>query len=279
MPCTRKRTSSSLRASSSKTRMNVSPMRLRFFSGSVTPASCARKRSLRLHVHERHLEVVAERLDDLLGLAVAQQAVVDEHARQLVADRAVHEQRRDGGVDAAREAADDALVADLLADALDLLVDHGERRPRRGRVAGVGRGSSCSMSVPRGVCRPRGGTARRRARARGPPSPRSARRGDEAVTPKPSGARTTASLWLIQHVVDVARGRANSTPPRVGSSAVLPNSAVPVRPTSPPSARGHGLHAVADAEHRDPELEQAGSSARRARLVDRAPGRRRGSSP
>ena len=81
--------------------MNVSPMILRFCSGSVTPARSCRNRSLRLHVDERHLEVAAERLDHLLGLALPEQAVVDEDARQLVADRLVDEQRRDGGVDAA----------------------------------------------------------------------------------------------------------------------------------------------------------------------------------
>ena len=57
-----------------------------------------------LHVHERHLEVPAERLLDLLGLALAVQAVVDEHARELVADRPVHEERRHRGVDAAARA-------------------------------------------------------------------------------------------------------------------------------------------------------------------------------
>ena len=45
MPWTRKPTSSSFAASSSKTRMNSSPMILRLRSGSSTPASLARKRS------------------------------------------------------------------------------------------------------------------------------------------------------------------------------------------------------------------------------------------
>ena len=39
---------------------------------------------------------------DLLGLSRPKKAVVDEHAGQLVADRALHERRRDGGVDARR---------------------------------------------------------------------------------------------------------------------------------------------------------------------------------
>ena len=82
--------------------MNSSPTILRFVSGSLTPASCVEEPLLRAHVHERHVEVAAEGLDDLLRLVLAHQAVVDEDARQLVADRLVDEQRRDGGVDAAR---------------------------------------------------------------------------------------------------------------------------------------------------------------------------------
>ena len=83
------------------------------------------------------MEVVAERLHHLLGLVLAQQAVIDEHAGQLVADRAVHQQRRDRRVDAARERADHLRVADLLADPLDLLLDELQRRPGRRRLAGV----------------------------------------------------------------------------------------------------------------------------------------------
>ena len=78
---------------------------------------------------QRHLEVVAEGGDHLLALVLAHQPVVDEHARQLVADRAVHEQRGDGGVDAAGEAADHAPVADLRADRGDLLLDDRSGAP------------------------------------------------------------------------------------------------------------------------------------------------------
>ena len=77
---------------------------------------------------QRDVEVVAEGGDHLRALVLAHQAVVDEHARQPVADRAVHEQRRDARVDPAREPADRAPVADLGADPLDLLLDHRARR-------------------------------------------------------------------------------------------------------------------------------------------------------
>ena len=82
-------------------------------------------------VDERDVEVVAERLDDLLGFVLAQQPVVDEDTRELVADGLVHEERRNCRVDAAREAADDALRPDLRADPLDLLLDHRGGRPHR----------------------------------------------------------------------------------------------------------------------------------------------------
>ena len=62
----------------------------------------------------------AEQADHLFGLAQPHQAVVDEHAGQLVADRFVDQHRRHRAVDAAGQAADDAAFADLCADVGDL---------------------------------------------------------------------------------------------------------------------------------------------------------------
>ena len=50
--------------------------------------------------------MAAEGLDDLLALALAHQAGVDEHARELVADGLVHERGGHRRVDAARQPAD-----------------------------------------------------------------------------------------------------------------------------------------------------------------------------
>ena len=102
-------------------------------------------------VDERDVEVAAEGLDDLLRLVGAHEPVVDEHARELVADRLVDEQRRDGRVDAAGEAADDALGADLRADPLDLLLDHGGGRPASAARPRPRRGSSSGSPGPRRV--------------------------------------------------------------------------------------------------------------------------------
>ena len=59
----------------------------------------------------------------MLALVQAQQAVVDEHAGELVADRAVDQRRGHARIDAAGQAEDHLLVADLLADARDGLLD------------------------------------------------------------------------------------------------------------------------------------------------------------
>mgnify|MGYP000520507625 CR=1 FL=1 len=78
---------------------------------------------------QRHVVMVAEHLDHLLGLAEAQQAVVDEDAGQLIADGLVDQHRCDRTVDAAREAADHLLVAHLGPDPGDRLLAVGPHRP------------------------------------------------------------------------------------------------------------------------------------------------------
>ena len=165
------------RAAASKVRMNSRPMILRLVSGSVTPASASRNWLGGVD----HLQVDAGRGDevplDLLGLALAQQPVVDEHAGQLVADRALHQCRGHGGVDPAGQPADHVLVADLR---------RGSPRPSRrrcwprvqsGRAAGdvVQEAARAPAGRP-GSAAPRGATARRRAAARRPRRRRSARR-------------------------------------------------------------------------------------------------------
>ena len=98
-------------------------MILRFCSGSLTPASAVEELLARVDRDEAHAGRGDVVVLDLLALVLAQQAVVDEDADQLVADGLVHERGGDGGVDAAGEPADHAAGADLRADALDLLGD------------------------------------------------------------------------------------------------------------------------------------------------------------
>src|SRR5439155_7739241 len=82
-------------------------------------------------VHDPEIaQVRPERPLDLLALAMAQQAVVYEDARQPVADGAVHQRRRHGRIDAAREATDrPPRGTDPLPDPPHLLVDEVAGRP------------------------------------------------------------------------------------------------------------------------------------------------------
>ncbi len=66
-----------------------------------------------------------------------QEPVVDEDARQVVADRPVDEHRRRRGVDPAGEPADGPRVTYLLPYPLDRVVDDVDRRPLRLAAAGL----------------------------------------------------------------------------------------------------------------------------------------------
>ena len=138
-------------------------------------------------VADVHVQVAVHDCEDALGLLLAQEAVVDEDARELVADRAMHERRRDRRVDAAGQRADHATVADLGADALDRLGDEGARRSRWARSGRRGTGS-CAGPRARSACaRPRDGTGCRtrpcRSRRPRPASCRSRRgRGSRAAS-------------------------------------------------------------------------------------------------
>ena len=179
------------------------------------------------------MEVAAERLHDLRGLVLAQQAVVDEDARELVADRLVHEQRGDRRVDAAGERAEHALAADLRADPLDLLLDHGGRRPRRAARRRRRRGSSSAPRCRAACARPRGGTGRRRGFRSGSSKAAIGVEGEPATTRAPSGGAVTESRWDIHTVC--SSGRPREEPPALAPRArVLPNSETPVRSTAPP---------------------------------------------
>ena len=251
VPCTRKRTSPSFAASSSKTRMNSSPTIVRFSSGSETPGEPREEALLRLHVHERHAEVARERLDDLLRLVLAQEPVVDEDARQLVADGLVHEERRDRGVDAARERAEHALAPDSRADPLDLLLDDGGGRPGRRDVRDLVE-EVLQDVLPEAACaRPRGGTARRTAAARDPRTRRSASRATTRSRPRPPAARSPSRGGSSRPSARAeGRGRART---RSSRSSVFPNSETSGAVDGAAEIARHELHPVADAERRDAE--------------------------
>ena len=71
---------------------------------------------------KRDVVGLAEQPHHLLRLVAPHQAVIDEDAVELLADRLVDQHRGHGAVDAARQPADHPLEADLLLDAVDRLV-------------------------------------------------------------------------------------------------------------------------------------------------------------
>ena len=113
-------------------------MVLRFASGSVDAFERVEEAVALVGVDQRDVVVVAEEGDDLLGLALAHQAGVDEDAGELVADRLVDQDGRDRRIDAAGEAADDLRLADPGADRRDGLVLVGGHRPVAGEAGEVG---------------------------------------------------------------------------------------------------------------------------------------------
>ena len=239
-------------------------MILRFLSGSVDAGELAEEQVARVAVHQRDVVVVAEQAHDLLGLARAQQPVIDEDAGELVADRLVDQHRGDGGIDAAGQAADHAPLADLGADARDRL--------RRGR-----RPWSSRRCSPRPSCvklRSSSRAVRRvhdlgvelhavEVRARRRRWRRRARRRWSPTTRKPGGSAVTRSPWLIQTCSRLALA-----PDAVEQRAVAGHARSTARPNSRWSRaldraaelRAHGLLAVADAEHRHAQLEDAAAA-------------------
>ena len=254
--------------------MNSAPIALRLASGSVTPLQLVEEAPLGVHRHERHLEVVAKGADHLIALALAHQPVVDEHACELLADGAIHEQRGDRRVHASGQAADDAPVADLRADARDLLLHDRGGRPGALAPADVGQEARQDLLAVRGVddlgVELDAVDAALDALDRG--DGRGARGGER----REAGRRLEHRV-AVRHPARLLAGQAREQPavlahgqvraPELADLGLLDASAERV---------DEKLHPVADAEHRNAELEQPPIERRRARARRRMRGRRRG---
>ena len=84
----------------------------------------------RVDVDEVRVHLVAEHLDDLLRLALAQKPVIDVHAHEVFADCLDEQSRHDGRIHPARKREQHFFVADLLLNRLHLLVDERIRKVR-----------------------------------------------------------------------------------------------------------------------------------------------------
>ena len=81
----------------------------------------------RVDIDEVCVHLVAEDLDDLLGLALAQETVVDVDADELLADGLDEQRCNDGGINTAGEGEENFLIAYLLAQFFELFIDKGLR--------------------------------------------------------------------------------------------------------------------------------------------------------
>ena len=98
-------------------------MILRLASGSATPSSAAKYSSAASTRITLHAHVLGQGVHDLVAFLAAQQAGVDEDAGELVADGLVQQRRHHRGIDAAGQAQQHVVVADLFADPRHLVGD------------------------------------------------------------------------------------------------------------------------------------------------------------
>ena len=84
-----------------------------------------------IDVFDPDVELLVEEVHQELGLTLPHEALVDEHAGQLITDRLVQQEGEGGGVDTTGEGEQDALIPDLTAHIGNRLIDKGRRGPIR----------------------------------------------------------------------------------------------------------------------------------------------------
>ena len=104
-----------------------------------------------LDMDEVNDEVGPKRLFDLLRLAGAEEAMVDEYGCQLVANRFMNQGRGHCRIDTARQAADDLARTDLMPYRLHLRLDDRVRRPRWGCLTNLIEELLEDLAAPWGV--------------------------------------------------------------------------------------------------------------------------------
>ena len=210
---------------------------------------------------------VRERFLDHRAVAGAQQAVVDEDAGEPLADRAVQECGRDGRVDAARQAADHSTRRRLLADARHRLLDERARCPVGGGAADavheVGEHLAAALAVHDL------GVELHAEETPGRIAERLDRRVGALREHGPAGRQRLHAVAVRHPHGDLAADR-EAAEQVVGVGDLDRRAAVLATVGGRDARTGldvQDAHAVADAEHRHAELEDAARELRRARDV------------
>ncbi len=214
-------------------------------------------------VHTDHLgvQLALEHVHDHVAFMKAQQAVVNEHAGQLVADGAVDERGGHAGIDAAGQAKNHFLVAHLLADLgnrfFDVILHHPvglraadvphEAREQRHALHGV-RDLGVELH---GVIAPRlvGHAGDGAAGRAGHELEARRQRRDLVAVAHPHLEHAVA--FGGGEVLDAFEQRGVAVSAHLGVAKLAAVAAFNLAA----QLVGHGLHAVADAQHRDAQLE------------------------
>ena len=220
----------------------------------------AEKACLRVDADDLRAEVLREDAHHRLGFAEAQQAVVDEYAGELLPDRAVQERGDHGGVDSAREPEQHLAATDLRAEACEGILDDVADAPERIGAADLAHEALEELSSLGGV-RDLGmelyaieaaalvahGREGNGAGRRGRAESRWQRVDPVAVAHPHIEHRPSGRIAAVGEFIEEARG-AGDGHFRVTELALGPGR------DPPAELLRHGLHAVADAEHRHAEL-------------------------
>src|SRR5664280_998949 len=82
-----------------------------------------------IHTHKRDIETAMEHRLDTVALPGPEQPGVHKHAREAIADGAVHQRRSDRTVDTARESTERTFVSYSRTDVLDGVIHETRHRP------------------------------------------------------------------------------------------------------------------------------------------------------
>ena len=249
-------------------------MILRFASGSATPGERVEEARLGIDADDAHAEMLGEGAHDLVAFAEAQQAVIDEHAHELIADGAVQQGGDHRGIDAAGQPQQHLARADLRAHALDRVLDDVADAPQRVAAADL---AHEALQQPRALRRVRDFGMELHAVEAAPlvaPWRRTEWCRSRRWRRNPAAARRPDRRGSSTH--RARRGPARRGGPRGRSSSRrgaghghlgVAELALGGRRHAAAELLRHGLHAVADAEHRHAELEhrlrRASAAARR----------------
>ena len=213
------------------------------------------------------LLLVAEDLHDLLRLVLAQQPGIDEDRHQLIADGAVEQRPRHRRIDAAAERQQHALAADALADGADRVLDEGRRRPFRLAVADVEDEVAQNLRALRRVLDLR--VKLHAVQAALHVAHRRVRR-IVRVRQRHEALRRALDAVAVRHPhVDLVGHAVEQRVVAVRVRDLREAEFLLLRPGDHAAERvGQRLHPVADAQHRQPALEDVAGHLRRAFLVD-----------